>query len=89
MQSAEHLYTRCRRWRREWRKIARELEREGVIWQPQAKRRWLASLLANEIAVTPLLGFLKATDVGAREGARGREAEWERKNDQAGEDLLG
>ena len=33
--------------------------------------------------------FLKATEVGAREGAREGEAEWERKNDQAGEDLLG
>ena len=37
--------------------------------------------------------FLKATEVGAREGAiegaREGEAEWEQKNDQAGEDLLG
>lgn len=32
---------------------------------------------------------LKATEVGASEGAREREAEWERKNDRAGEDLLG
>ena len=39
-------------------------------------------------AVTPLLRFLEATEVGAREGAREREAEWERKNDQAGEGLL-
>ena len=29
------------------------------------------------------------TEVGGREGAREREAEWERKNDQAGADLLG
>lgn len=83
MQSVEHLYTRCRRWRSERRKLVRELEKEGVTWQAQAERRWLAGLLANEKAVTPLLGFLKATEVGARE------AEWERKNDQAGEDLLG
>ena len=33
--------------------------------------------------------ILKTTDVGGREGAREREIEWERKNDQAGEDLLG
>ena len=72
VQSVEHLYTRCRRWRRERRKLVRELEKEGVTWQAQAEKRWLAGLLANEKAVTPLLGFLKATEVGVREGARER-----------------
>ena len=89
MQSVGHLYTRCRRWRKERRKLVRELEKEGVLWQAQAERRWLADLLANEKAVAPLLRFLKATGVGGREGARERELEWGRKNDQAGEDLLG
>ena len=89
VQSVEHLYTRCRRWRRERRKLVRELEKEGITWQAQAERRWLAGLLANEKAVTPLLRFLEATEVGARGGARERQAEWERKHDQAGEDLLG
>ncbi len=89
VQSVEHLYTRCRRWRRERRKLVRKLEKEGVTWQAQAERRWLADLLANERAVSPLLGFLKATEVGAREGAREKDLEWERKNDQAGEELLG
>ncbi len=49
----------------------------------------MSSLLANEKALIPLIKFSKATEVGAREGAREREAEWERKNDRAGEDLLG
>ena len=89
VQSVEHLYTKCRRWRRERRKLVRELGKVGVAWQAQAERRWLASLLASEKAVTPLLRFLEATEVGAREGAREREAQWERRNDQAGEDLLG
>ena len=89
VQSVEHLYKKCRKWRRERRKRVRELEKEGVICQAQAERRWLAGLLANEKAVAPLLRFLKATEVGAREGARDREAEWVRKNDQASEDLLG
>ena len=71
------------------RKLVRELEKEGVTWQAQAERRWLAGLLANEKAVTPLLRFLKTTEVGAREGAREREAEWGQINDQAGEYLLG
>ena len=88
-QTVEHLYTKCRGWRRERRKLVRELGKEGVTWQARPERKWLADLLANEKAVTPLLGFLKATDVGAREGARERETEWERINDQAGEDLLG
>ena len=46
-------------------------------------------MLANEKAVTRLLGFLKATEVGAREGAREREVEWARKNDETGEEQLG
>ena len=79
----------CRKWKRERRKLVRELEKEGVTWQAQVERRWLAGLLANEKAVTPLLRFLKATEVGAREGAREREAEWGRINDQADVDLLG
>lgn len=88
-QSVEHLYAKCRRWRKERRKLVRELGKEGIRWQAQAERRWLADLLANETAVAPLLRFLKATDIGGREGARERELEWERINDQAGEDLLG
>lgn len=70
-------------------KINQRIEKEGVIWQAQEKRRWLAGRLADEKAMTPLLRFLKATEVGAREGAKEREAEWVWKNDQAGEDLLG
>ena len=87
-QSVEHLFTKCRRWRKERRKLVRELEKEGVAWQIQGERKWVASLLGNEKAVAPLLNFLKRTDVGGREGARERELEWERENDQAGENLL-
>ena len=36
----------------------------------------------------PLLEFLKATEVGGREGAKEGGLEWERRNDQAGEELL-
>ncbi len=45
-------------------------------------------MLANEKAVGPLLDFLKSTEVGAREGAKERELEWERRVDHAGEELL-
>ena len=38
--------------------------------------------------MAPLLRFLKATEIGGREGTRERELEWERRNDQSGEDLL-
>ena len=87
-QSVEYLYTKCRRWRKERRKLVRELEKEGIRWQAQAERRWVADLVANEKAVAPLLRFLKATDIGGREGARERELEWEQKNDRLGENLL-
>ena len=69
--------------------MVRELYTEGVRWQAQAKRKWLADLLASERATKPLLRFLQTTEVGGREGAKERQLEWERKNDQAGEDLLG
>lgn len=45
-------------------------------------------MLANEKALGPLLGFLKSTDVGRGEEAKERELEWERRDDQAGEELL-
>ena len=88
-QTVEHLYTRCRKWRKQRRKLVRELEKEGVKWQPRVERRWLADLLGDEKAVAPLLKILKTTGIGGREGARERELEWERKNDQKGENLLG
>ena len=88
VQSVEHLYTKYPRWIKERRKLDRKLEKGGVIWQPQVERRWLAGLLTNEKAVAPLLSFLETTDVGGREGAKEREAEWVRRNDRAGEDLL-
>ena len=61
---------------KERRKLVRELGKRGIKLQAQAERRWLADLLANETAVAPLLRFLKATDIGGREGARERELEW-------------
>ncbi len=85
----EHLYARCRKWRKQKRKLVQELGKEGVPWQPQVERRWLAGLLGDEKAMAPLLKFLKATRIGEREVARERELEWERKNDQEGEILIG
>ena len=41
-------------------------------------------MLANEKAVSPLVDFLKSTEVGAREGANKRELEWERRDDLGG-----
>lgn len=86
-QSVEHLYTRCRRWRKERRKLLRTLYKEGIRWQGWTERKGLALLLANEKAMGPFLDFLRSTEVGAREGARERELEWQRRGDQAGEEL--
>ena len=88
-QTVKHLYARCRKWRKQRRKLVRERGKEKIQCQPQVARRWLASLLGDEKAVAPLLKFLKATGIGEREGAKERELEWERKNDRDGEDLLG
>ena len=83
-----HLYTICRKWRKERRKLSKELSRLGISWQPWPERRWLGRLLANERAIGPVLEFLKSTEDGSRAGARERELEWLGENDQEGENLL-
>lgn len=86
-QKVIHLYTECRRWRKERRKLVRELGKQSVSGQIRPEKRWLASLLANEQAVRPLLKFLKNTEIGSRDGAVERELEWELRNDK-GENLM-
>ena len=71
------------------KKTSQKTRKKGVLQQAQAKRRWLADLLANKKAVAPLLEFLKVIGVGKREKAREKELKQGQKNDQAGEDLFG
>ena len=56
--------TKCRKWKKERRKLLRNLYKEGIRWQGWTERKGLAELLANEKALGPLVGFLKTTDVG-------------------------
>lgn len=88
-QTVENLYARCRKWRKKRRKLVRELGKEGITWQPQVERRWLANLLGDEKAVAPILKFLKTTEIG-EEKEQGK-GSWNGggKNDQEGEDLIG
>lgn len=83
-QTVIHLYTECRRWREERRKLIRKLEKQGISWQTRPEKIWLASLLANERAVGPLFKFLRNTEIGSREGAAKRELEWGRRSDEKG-----
>lgn len=46
-QSVEDSITKCRRWKQR-RKLVRELEKEGISWQIQGQRKWVAGLLRNE-----------------------------------------
>lgn len=46
----------------------RSLYTEGISWQGRNEKKGLAELLANERAMGPLLGYLKPTEVGGREG---------------------
>ena len=87
-QSVEHLYTKCRRWRKQRRKLVRSLSAKSVSWQGWTEKKGPASLVADERALGPLLEFLKTTEVGGREGAGERGVEWEQKHDRAGEVLL-
>ena len=75
-QTVEHLYTECRRWRKERQMLMRTLCKEGIRCQGWTERKRLAELLANKKAIGPILGFLKSTEVGKRVGARERENEW-------------
>ena len=75
---------KCRRWRKERRNLPRNLCKEGNSWQGWTERKGLAELLPNEKAMGPLLGFLKSTEVGGREGAKERELEWEQRDDRVG-----
>ena len=87
-QSVDHLYTKCRKWRRERRVLKKELKERGIEWQRRPESRWLANLLANEQAVSPLLNYLMSTDIGGREGERERAAERNQRMDQEGEEQL-
>ncbi len=68
--------------------LKKELQQRGIRWQRRTEKRWLANLLANEQAVTPLLKYLMTTEVGSRGGETEKEAEWEQRADQEGEELL-
>ena len=87
-QSVHHLYTKCRRWRRERRILRKELQALGIGWQCRPEKRWVANLLGNEQAVQPLLKYLMTTEVGGREGGAERAVEWEQRTDREGEELL-
>lgn len=87
-QTVIHLYTQCRRWKRELKKLSRELGQLGIGWQPRPEKRGLDSLLANEKAVEPILQFLRNTELGSRDGTRERELKWQRRSDEEGENQL-
>ena len=53
-QTVEHLYTKCRHWRKERRKLMRTLCKEGISCQGWTERKRLAELLANEKAMGPI-----------------------------------
>lgn len=61
---------------------------KNVSWQGWTEKQELANLVEDGRALGALLEFLKATEVGRREGAGETEFVWEQRNDQAGEDLL-
>ncbi len=65
----------------------RSLYTQGISWQGRNEKKGLAELLANERAMGPLLGYLKPTEVGGREGRKERELVRKQRNDQAGEDF--
>ncbi len=47
-QSVEHLYTKCRKWRRQRRKLTRSLSAKKISWQGWTEKKVLAKLVADE-----------------------------------------
>ena len=50
-QSVEHLYTKCRRWRRQRRKLIRSLSAKNFSWQGWTEKKGLAKLVADRRAL--------------------------------------
>lgn len=53
-----------------------ELKQDRDSMAETARKKWLAERLGNERAVSPLLAYLKDTEVGSREGAAEITREW-------------
>ena len=87
-QSVDHVYTKCRKWGSQRRSLKKELKEVEIRRERRPERKWLAALLADEQAVKPLIRLLSHTEIGKRKGAAEKAAEWEKRNDRDGEDLL-
>lgn len=62
---------------------------EGLPGLEKPKQQFVSILVqANKKSVAPLPNFLNTTEIRGREGATEQEAQWGRRNDQLGEDLL-
>ena len=87
-QLVSHLYTKCRKWKKERRALKKEFKERGIGWQRRPESRWLASLLANEQTINPLLNFLMITDIEGKKGEREGAAEENRRAGEESEELL-
>ncbi len=83
------LCTKCRKWRVKHRTLRKNLRKAEVEWQKRSEKRWLAQLLADKHMVGLLLEFLENTEVKSRGRVAEREAEWQQRRDQKGENQLG
>ena len=85
-QSVAHVLLGCRRWRRERDVLRAALAKVNITWPIGPGGRWLADLMGTEKAVEPLLGYLKSTEVGRREGAAEGDRTWGERRDREGEE---
>ena len=58
-QSVEHLCTKCRRWRKQWRKLVRSLSVKSINWQGWTEKKGLASLVADKKSAGTTVGVFK------------------------------
>lgn len=66
----EHLYTKSRKCKKEYRKLFGKLFKKGIHWQGWTEKKRLSKLLANKKVMGLLLDFLKITAVSIREKAK-------------------
>lgn len=56
-QPIEHLYIKCRKWRRQKRKLTQSLSVKKINWQDWTDKKGLAKLVADKRALEPILEF--------------------------------
>lgn len=88
VQTTEHLWTQCREWSSQRRRLREALNKQGIRWYGTPNATKVASIVAKDRAVGPLLKFLQHTKVGQRAATEQSRDVWEERMLERGLELL-